>query len=92
VCSSGVDLADVAKLKEALLALGYRVKPGGTDANFILADPGGCDVLCLSPDAQVQCHGQGYAPTETDLRDMALLQERFGVVLPLSLCRRPAAR
>src|SRR5262249_21330488 len=27
-------------------------------------------VLCLSPDAQVQCHGQGYAPTEKDLADM----------------------
>ena len=43
-------------------------------------------VRCLSPDAQVQCHGQGYTPDETDLRDMRLLQERFGVVLPLALC------
>ncbi len=47
----------------------------------------GRQVLCLSPDAQVQCHGQGYAPTEKDIRDMELLQERFGVVLPVSLCR-----
>jgi len=44
-------------------------------------------VRCLSADAQVQCHGQGYEPTEKDLRDMRKLQERFGVVLPLSLCR-----
>jgi lincosamide nucleotidyltransferase A/C/D/E len=47
-------------------------------------------VRCLSPEAQVQCHGQGYAPTEKDLRDMERLQERFGVVLPLALCRQPA--
>jgi lincosamide nucleotidyltransferase A/C/D/E len=48
----------------------------------------GRSVQCLSPEAQVQCHGQGYAPKEKDLRDMELLQERFGVVLPLHLCRR----
>ncbi len=47
----------------------------------------GREVRCLSPEAQVQCHGQGYAPTEKDLRDMERLQERFGVVLPLVLCR-----
>ncbi|HVU86204.1 MAG TPA: hypothetical protein VHD36_02715 [Pirellulales bacterium] len=45
-------------------------------------------VRCLSPEAQVQCHGQGYAPTESDLADMERLQERFGVVLPLILCRK----
>ncbi|HVH04821.1 MAG TPA: amino acid transporter [Myxococcota bacterium] len=45
-------------------------------------------VRCLSAEAQVQCHGQGYAPTEKDLSDMERLQERFGVVLPLALCRR----
>lgn len=44
-------------------------------------------VRCLSPDAQVQCHAQGYTPDEADLQDMALLQDRFGVVLPLALCR-----
>jgi lincosamide nucleotidyltransferase A/C/D/E len=49
---------------------------------------GGCKVNCLSADAQVQCHAQGYTPTDTDIRDMALLQERFGVVLPLSLCSK----
>ena len=45
----------------------------------------GCEVRCLSPEAQVQCHAQGYEPTPKDLADMARLQERFGVVLPLSL-------
>jgi lincosamide nucleotidyltransferase A/C/D/E len=45
-------------------------------------------VWCLSADAQVQCHGQGYEPTEVDLRDMERLQQRFGVVLPVSLCRQ----
>lgn len=48
----------------------------------------GREVPCLSADAQVQCHAQGYEPTETDLRDMERLQERFGVVLPLTLARQ----
>jgi len=48
----------------------------------------GKSVRCLSPEAQVQCHGQGYEPDENDLRDMELLQGRFGVVLPLILCRQ----
>ena len=43
----------------------------------------------LAVDAQVQCHGQGYTPSENDLRDMERLQERFGVVLPVVLCRQP---
>ncbi|CDM65881.1 nucleotidyltransferase domain-containing protein [Pyrinomonas methylaliphatogenes] len=47
------------------------------------------DVRCLSPDAQVQCHAQGYTPDEVDLQDMKLLQDRFGVVLPLALCQQP---
>ena len=50
---------------------------------------GGREVSCLSAEAQVQCHGQGYAPVEKDLADMERLQERFGVVLPLALCRQP---
>jgi lincosamide nucleotidyltransferase A/C/D/E len=49
----------------------------------------GREVRCLSPDAQVQCHAQGYVPDEADLRDMQRLQDRFGVVLPLALCRQP---
>jgi lincosamide nucleotidyltransferase A/C/D/E len=51
---------------------------------------GGREVRCLSAEAQVQCHGQGYAPAEQDLRDMERLQQRFGVVLPLALCRQSA--
>jgi lincosamide nucleotidyltransferase A/C/D/E len=47
------------------------------------------EVPCLSADAQVQCHGQGYPPTEKDRRDMKRLQQRFGVVLPASLCAPP---
>ena len=46
-------------------------------------------VRCLSPDAQVQCHAQGYPPDQADLHDMKLLQDRFGVVLPLALCQQP---
>jgi lincosamide nucleotidyltransferase A/C/D/E len=121
---------DVAKLKEALLAIGFCLKTGGTDANFVLVDESGREidvhaiefdergygffklpdgrrwpfpsaafagegrigklrVRCLSADAQVQCHGQGYEPSEDDLRDMERLQERFGVVLPINLCRQP---
>jgi lincosamide nucleotidyltransferase A/C/D/E len=48
----------------------------------------GRELRCLSAEAQVQCHGQGYAPLEKDLADMQRLQERFGVVLPLVLCRQ----
>jgi lincosamide nucleotidyltransferase A/C/D/E len=44
-------------------------------------------VHCLSPEAQVQCHAQGYEPTAKDLRDMEALQRKYGVVLPLALCR-----
>jgi len=49
---------------------------------------GGTRVRCLSAEAQVQCHAQGYGPTAKDLDDMQALQERFQVVLPLSLCRQ----
>ncbi len=49
----------------------------------------GKEVRCLSPEAQVQCHAQGYTPDEADLQDMKLLQDRFGVVLPLALCQQP---
>jgi lincosamide nucleotidyltransferase A/C/D/E len=125
--------ADVPRLKQALLAIGFQLKPGGTAANFIVADAAGREVdvhaieldprgwgffqlpdgrrwpfppaafagegrvagrpvRCLSADAQVQCHAQGYAPSDVDLRDMQRLQERFGVVLPISLCRQASAR
>jgi lincosamide nucleotidyltransferase A/C/D/E len=49
----------------------------------------GKEVRCLSPEAQAQCHAQGYTPDQADLQDMQLLQDRFGVVLPLALCRQP---
>lgn len=48
----------------------------------------GRSVRCLLPEAQVQCHAQGYAPKEKDLRDMLALQEQFGLLLPLSLGAR----
>ena len=124
-----VNATDVPKLQEALLAIGFRVKPGGTAANFILADEHGREVdvhpiefdqrgcglfqlpdgrrwpfppaafagkgrvgerqvRCLSADAQVQCHGQGYEPTEKDLHDMERLQQRVGIALPINLCRQ----
>jgi hypothetical protein len=35
-------------------------------------------VRCLSPDAQVQCHAQGYAPDEADLQDLKRLLRRRG--------------
>jgi lincosamide nucleotidyltransferase A/C/D/E len=48
---------------------------------------GGVEVQCLSPEAQVQCHAQGYEPTAKDIGDMQALQEHFGVILPLQFCR-----
>jgi lincosamide nucleotidyltransferase A/C/D/E len=45
----------------------------------------GIKVKCLSPTAQVLCHAEGYTPTEKDIRDMELLQERFGMELPPQL-------
>jgi lincosamide nucleotidyltransferase A/C/D/E len=47
----------------------------------------GIRVSCLSAEAQVRCHAQGYTPTEKDLRDMELLHETFGVELPPLLQR-----
>jgi len=48
----------------------------------------GIGVRCLSPETQVLCHAHGYVPTEKDLRDMELLQARFGVELPPHLRRK----
>jgi lincosamide nucleotidyltransferase A/C/D/E len=48
----------------------------------------GKPVRCLSPEAQVQCHAQGYEPDVNDLRDMKMLQDRFGVLLPLGICQQ----
>lgn len=44
-------------------------------------------VRCLSPAVQVLCHAHGYVPSERDLLDMRLLEERFGVELPPRLRR-----
>lgn len=52
-----------------------------------IGEIGGLAVQCLSPEAQVQCHAQGYLPTPRDISDMAALQARFDVVLPLALCQ-----
>jgi lincosamide nucleotidyltransferase A/C/D/E len=48
----------------------------------------GLNVRCLSPEVQVLCHAHGYVPKEKDLRDMELLEARFGVELPPHLRRR----
>jgi lincosamide nucleotidyltransferase A/C/D/E len=45
-------------------------------------------VSCLSAEAQVRCHAQGYTLAEKDLRDMELLHEELGIELPRSLQRR----
>ena len=123
-----VSSTDVFTLQEALLAIRFQIKAGGSAENFILVDEdgreidvhpiefdqrgygsfklpdgrrwpfppaafagqgrvGGRQARCLSADAQVQCHGQGYKLTEKDLRDMERLQECFGIVLPIDLCR-----
>jgi lincosamide nucleotidyltransferase A/C/D/E len=42
----------------------------------------GTAVRCLTAEAQVLCHADGYTPTDKDRTDMALLRERFGVALP----------
>src|SRR3990172_4837674 len=47
----------------------------------------GIGVRCLTPETQMLCHAHGYVPTEKDLRDMELLQARFGVELPPHLRR-----
>lgn len=46
---------------------------------------GGVEVGCLSPEAQVLCHAQGYEPTEKDRQDMDALKRRFDLVIPPSL-------
>ena len=48
----------------------------------------GRPVACRSPEAQVQCHGQGYVPRDKDIQDMLALQARFELVLPLALGTR----
>ena len=50
----------------------------------------GVSVRCLSREAQVPCHAQGYTPTEKDFRDVELLREEFGIEVPPLLQRRQA--
>lgn len=70
----------------------YRME-NGSDWIFPAAGFSGRGVIreigvrCLSAETQVQCHAQGYVPTEKDFRDMELLQARFGVELPPHLSR-----
>lgn len=70
----------------------YRMS-NGSDWVFPAAGFGGRGeirgfaVRCLTPDVQVLCHAHGYLPTEKDVRDMELLQARFGVELPAQLRR-----
>lgn len=45
---------------------------------------GGFEVRCLSVDAQVQCHAQGYSLKPKDISDMRALQNKYGCVLPLA--------
>ncbi len=59
--------------------------PSAFEGEGVIGDK---NVKCLSPEAQVQCHGQGYPPTPKDLQDMEALQQKYQVVLPLSLCRQ----
>ena len=121
-------VTDLQKLRDILGSRGFGIQQGGTEANFVLADPSGLEVdvhaivfdrnghgvyrmengsdwifpaagfsgrgvvqgmsvRCLSAETQVLCHAHGYVPTEKDLRDMELLQERFGVELPPHLRR-----
>jgi len=49
----------------------------------------GFAVRCLSPEVQVLCHAHGCVPADKDLRDMQLLQRRFGVELPAHLRAQP---
>lgn len=42
-------------------------------------------VRCLSPEAQVLCHAQGYEPSPKDLADMQALQCKFQLTLPSAL-------
>jgi len=46
---------------------------------------GNLNVRCLSPEAQVLCHAQGYEPSPKDLADMQALQSKFNITLPSTL-------
>jgi lincosamide nucleotidyltransferase A/C/D/E len=59
--------------------------PSAFNSKGIVGDK---EVSCLSPEAQVQCHAQGYQATAKDIQDMEALQRKYQVVLPLALCRQ----
>ena len=48
---------------------------------------GGVAVRCMTAEAQVMCHDQGYELAEKDFSDMEHLRARFGVELPERLRR-----
>ena len=124
-----LQMSHLPRLREVLADRGFRVKKGGTESIFVLADDHalevavhaivfdqagngqyrmsngedwifpaagfvgrgnilGVNVRCLSPEVQVLCHAHGYVPKEKDLRDMELLEARFGVDLPSHLRRQ----
>jgi len=60
----------------------WRFAPDSFDGRGVVA---GRACRCLSAEAQVLGHAQGYEPTEKDRRDMRLLADRFGVELPAYL-------
>ena len=123
-------VSDLPRLQQTLGSVGFSVRDGCTESNFVLADHSGREVdvhaivfdragngvyrmqagsdwifpasgfsgrgeirglavRCLAPEIQVLCHAHGYLPTEKDIRDMELLQARFGVELPAHLRRQP---
>jgi lincosamide nucleotidyltransferase A/C/D/E len=124
-----VQISDLPLVRKLLDNREFRIKEGGTESNFVLADGDGLEVdvhafvfdetgngvyrmsdgedwifpaagfagrgeilgfkvRCLSPEVQVLCHAHGYVPKEKDLRDMELLESRFGVELPQDLRRQ----
>lgn len=60
----------------------WPLPPSAFQAQGVIGDR---PVTCLSAEAQVACHAQGYTPTQKDLSDMQALQRKFDVVLPISL-------
>jgi len=56
----------------------YRYPPNGFRGRGIIA---GRAISCLTPEVQIECH-LGYEPDETDIRDVRLLCETFGIRLP----------
>jgi lincosamide nucleotidyltransferase A/C/D/E len=72
---------------------GVYLMANGVEWTFTAAGLGGEGLIqgrcvrCLSAEMQVLCHAHGYVPAEKDLRDMELLQARFGIELQPHLRR-----